>query len=339
MNNQPFASDVALLGRIPLFNPNAFGNPYSGPSAYLGGVNRPYGQGGSRTNQSGSGGSGGYGGSGGSGGSASNPSGMELESTTQSPYGSGYSNPSADLAGGYPRGTADRTAATGNYSAEAARRSQIDRSALSTTEIRSGRSLNDLLRHVVALQKRGIEGPNVPLDKDTLQHLNLQVVGGRGNGGLRKGAGTLDWPAPLRDARFAEGRKRFADQMADAVEQVKWGNRVKPGRIEVMEAELARLAGTLRKSMAELSPPRYVEAMRYLRQLGHALETLEDGKASDRVSNARAPRVKNVAMLVRYLGDNGLEFAPAVNRGDPTAYRALYRALATFDAGFTAATK
>src|SRR5262249_21347035 len=155
----------------------------------------------------------GYSGSGGSGGNASNPSGMGLESTTQSPYGSGDSNPFATNP--YKSSSADP--ASGSPAA---------------TEIESGRPLNDLLRNLLAPQKRRLEGPNVPLDEDTLRHLQIKAVGGKGEVGLRRGAGILDWPAALRDARFAESRKRFADQMADAIEQLKRGHRVKPARIE-----------------------------------------------------------------------------------------------------------
>jgi hypothetical protein len=207
------------------------------------------------------------------------------------------------------------------------------------TEVWSGRSLNDLLRNLVSLQKRGLKGPNVPLDEDTLKHVNLKVAGGTGNVGLLKGDGSLDWPASLQDARFAEDRKRFADQLANAVEQVKLGNRVEPARLKDMRAELDRLSDTLDKSVTELSPTKYIEGMRYLNQLGDALRALDDRKVSDLVSSAWVGKVKNVAELVKYLGDSGLEFAPAVGSGDEAAYRALHGAMAAFDYGIASVAK
>jgi hypothetical protein len=207
------------------------------------------------------------------------------------------------------------------------------------TEIWSGRSLNDLLRNLVALQKKGLMGPTVPLDEDTLKHVNLKVAGGTGNVGLLKGDGSLDWPAPLQEARFAEDRKRFADQLANAVEQVKRGNRVAPARLKDMKAALDRLSYTLDRSAAELPPTKYIEAMRCLNQLGEALRALEDRKVSDLVSSAWVGNVKNVAELVKYLGDSGLELAPAVGSGDEAAYRALHNALAAFDSGIAVVAK
>lgn len=207
------------------------------------------------------------------------------------------------------------------------------------TEIWSGRSLNDLLRPLVALQKKGVRGPNVPLDEDTLKHLNLRVAGTNSNVGLLKGDGTLDWPTPLQDAKFAEDRKRFSDQLAGAIEQVKLGNRVDPARLKDMRAELDRMTDTLDKSVADLSPTRYIEGMRFLNQLYDALKALDDRRVSDLVSNAWVPKVKNVAEMVKYLADNGLEFAPATGSGDEAAYRALHNAMAAFDSGIAAYAK
>jgi hypothetical protein len=207
------------------------------------------------------------------------------------------------------------------------------------TEIWSGRSLNDLLRHLVVLQKKGLNGPTVPLDENTLEHLNLKVAGGTGNVGLLKGYGSLDWPAALQDAKFAEDRKRFAGQLTNAVEQVKLGNRIEPGQLKDMKAALERLSYTLDKSAAELSPTTYIEALRCLNLLGDALKALEDRKVSDLVNSAWVGKVQNVAMLVQYLGDNGLEIAPAVGSRDEAAYRAMHHALAAFDSGIAVEAK
>jgi hypothetical protein len=207
------------------------------------------------------------------------------------------------------------------------------------TEVWSGRSLNDLLRNLVSLQKKGLMGPTVPLDEDTLEHVNLKVAGGTGNVGLLKGDGSLDWPAPLQDDKFAEDRQRFAGQLASAVEQVKRGSRVAPARLKDMKAALDRLSYTLDRSAAELPPTKYIEAMRCLNQLGDALRALEDRKVSDLVNTAWVGKVKTVAMLVQYLGDNGMEIAPAVGSRDEAAYRVLHNALAAFDSGIAVEAK
>jgi len=207
------------------------------------------------------------------------------------------------------------------------------------TEIWSGRSLNDMLRSLVSLQKKGLKGPNIPLDEEVLKHVNLKVAGGTGNVGLLKGDGTLDWPLPLQDAKFAETRKRLGEQLATSIEQVKLGNRIEAGRIKDMRAELDRMTDTLDRSVADMSPTKYIEAMRYLNQLGDALKALEDRKVTDLVSSAWVGKVKNVAELVKYLGDSGLEFSSAISGGDEAAYRALHAAMAAFDNGIASVAK
>jgi len=207
------------------------------------------------------------------------------------------------------------------------------------SEIWSGRSLNDLLRNLVTLQNRNVKGPNIPLDEELLKHINLKVAGGNGNVGLLKGDSTLDWPLPLQDAKFSEARKRLGEQLNYASEQVKLGNRVEAGKIKDMRAELDRLSDTLDRSVADISPTKYIEAMRYLNQLGDALRALEDRKVTDLVSNAWVGKTKNVAELVKYLGANGLEFAPAVSTGDEAAYRAMHAAMAAFDNSISSVAK
>jgi hypothetical protein len=207
------------------------------------------------------------------------------------------------------------------------------------TEIWSGRSLNDLLRNLVNLQKKGIKGPNIPVDEEVLKHVNLKVAGGNGNVGLLKGNGSLDWPLPLLDGKFAEGRQRLAEQLAHSIEQVRLGNRVEASRLNDMKAAVGRLSGALDQGATDLTPTKYIEAKRYLNQLGDALKALEDRKVADLVHRTWVVKTKNITDLVQYLGDNGLEIAPAVGSGDEAAYRALHAAMVAFDNGIAAVAK
>jgi hypothetical protein len=89
---------------------------------------------------------------------------------------------------------------------------------------------------------------------------------------------------------------------------------------------------TLRNSVGEMSPTDYIGAQRYLTQLGQAVTALADPKVANYFNKNYSARGKNVAELVKFLSDNGLVFAPAVP-GDEPAYRAMYDALAAYDAG------
>jgi hypothetical protein len=79
-----------------------------------------------------------------------------------------------------------------------------------------------------------------------------------------------------------------------------------------------------------MSPTDYIVAQRYLRQVGDAITALEDPNVVNFFNQNWTARGRNVAELVKYMTDNGLDFAPAVP-GQEGAYRAMYNALSAFD--------
>jgi hypothetical protein len=203
------------------------------------------------------------------------------------------------------------------------------------TEIYSARSLNDLLDHLKMVQGTGQAGTNVPLDPDTLRGVNLTGQDTRANVGLLRD-GKLHWPLPLQGSEFADGRERLNRLIADAVNEARFGNTIDAGKLKDMRAELGRLNAALLADVGELSPSNYIEARRYLNLLDDAVKALEDPKVVNYFNSNWVARGKNVAELVQFMSRSGLRFAPAAP-GDADAYRALYNALAAFDAGLTRA--
>jgi hypothetical protein len=155
-----------------------------------------------------------------------------------------------------------------------------------------GSALNALLREAQKQQNAGRRGPTVPLTEDVLKAVNLTPTDTRGNVGLLKDGGKLRWPDPLGGEEFAAARKTIERLVAHAVQEVTFNHPV--GR-------------------------------------GQAVTALSDPKVFNYFNTDWTARGKNVAELVRFLSDNGLVFAPA-GPGDESAYRALYNALAAFDA-------
>jgi hypothetical protein len=102
-----------------------------------------------------------------------------------------------------------------------------------------------------------------------------------------------------------------------------------------MQNDLGKLTDLLNDSVGELAPSQYIEAKRYLNQVGDAVAALSDPKVSTYFNPnqnwAKQAKVSNVAELVSYMNKSGLRFA-AATPGDEPAYNALYRALADFDA-------
>src|SRR5262249_61625761 len=101
---------------------------------------------------------------------------------------------------------------------QAALRRELETARVSPplTDIWSGRSLNALLRHLIAQQGQGVRGPNVPLSEDNLKSINLTSGDTRGNVGLLKDNGNLQWPPSLNGEAYKEPREDLSRRMKQA---------------------------------------------------------------------------------------------------------------------------
>ena len=201
------------------------------------------------------------------------------------------------------------------------------------TEISSGKALNTLLRNAITHQSQGVRGPTVALNEDTLKSVNPTAGDTRGNIGLLKDSGNLQWPQALQGEAFKETREDLSRRMRQAVQTITAGNKSPDeSTLADMQADLKRLNETADASVNVLSPDQYIEAKRYLNQVGNAMTALRDRNVSNYFNDNWRLRGRTVAELVKFMADKGLWFAPAAP-GDEPAYQALYYALAAFDAG------
>jgi hypothetical protein len=328
---------------------------------------------------------GGYGGGYGYGGALSTTGGIADPyslSTTGGNYGGsgsgGYPYYGESPVGGFMRGTADLTAATGKYwkdiqqariMREQSRQMHLDtehkrileeawyesmRPTAQTMrdremasdltrarrdpplpEVWSGRSLNALLTSIN--RAGGLNRvPSSPLEEDILKGINLTNGASRGNVGLLKDPSGLNWPLTLKDSAYDEPRKRLNNNLLIAVNAVKKEkSKVDEPTLRTMLNDYQKLNQMLTANVNDLTPSQYIEAKRFLNQLGDALSALQDPNAVSYFSSW-SPRGKNVAELVDHMKQNGLQFAPAAP-GDENAYTALYFALRNFEAALQSA--
>jgi hypothetical protein len=197
------------------------------------------------------------------------------------------------------------------------------------TEIWSGQALNDLYRHLADLQSKGYRGPNVPIDEDLLKRLNV-TTGTGGSVGLLKDGGELRWPLPLQGAEFAEAQKALSRNLANVVQQAKFGNPVDTATLKDTQADLRRLNETLSRMVGDMAPSQYIEAKRYLSHLEDAVKALQDPNVSNYFTQKWTAKGKTVSELIKNMSDQGLRFAPATP-GDEFAYRVLQQRLAAYD--------
>lgn len=205
------------------------------------------------------------------------------------------------------------------------------RNYASATKIWSGDALNELLRSVIKSGKLN-RGPGISLDESTLKNLNLTDRSSRGNVGLLKDGGKLNWPLVLHEAPFDETRAELGVKLRNAVDQLKELKKVEPRTLKDAEALHKTLTDKVNDSADDLTPAQHIEAKRYLNQVGQAIRALQSPNARKYFDNTWNAKGKTVAELVAHMRDEGLEFAPATS-GDEAAYRALYNALRNFEAG------
>jgi hypothetical protein len=199
-------------------------------------------------------------------------------------------------------------------------------------EVLSGQALNASLMGLLKLQERGQSGPEVPLDAGLLGRLNVTRAEAGGDVGLLRKAGRLPWPRALQDPAFAAPRQRVDALLPEAVKQAREGKpRAETGR-ELGQA-LDGLGRELANQVNELTPTQYIEAKRFHKRLEAAAAALagKDARGLLEAADGLAVRGRTVDRLVRYMREQGLRFAPALE-GDEEAYLALERAFAAYAA-------
>ncbi len=199
-------------------------------------------------------------------------------------------------------------------------------------DIWDGTALNALLRYLIAQQGQGMKGPNVPVNEDTLDHINLTVGGTRGNVGLLKNNAELQWPLPLQRELFKEPREKINGLLREAYKSAANGTKPDSSTISDLRHHYDALRRTLSSNIDQLTPDEYIDANKYVNDVGRAIDGLKSANVGKFLDGSWKAKAHNVAELVQFMRENGLWFAPATPR-DTAAYVSLYNSLASFDRG------
>jgi hypothetical protein len=202
------------------------------------------------------------------------------------------------------------------------------------TEVWSGKAMNDILadlrKNIGKAGPGNMQGFQLPLDEDGLKLINVTSSKGGSNVGLLKNQGRLSWPGGLNGDEFRNERERINNLVQKAVQQAEFNNQVDPGVIQQMSRDVDALQKQLRANGRDLPPAVYVEAKTFLNNLDDGIRGLQQRDVGNYFNGRYTLKGKTVAELVKYMIDQGLQFAPAVP-GDEAAYSALHQALAAYD--------
>jgi hypothetical protein len=198
----------------------------------------------------------------------------------------------------------------------------------SPTEIWSGKAPNRLLQAIQRQIAQGMQGPNIPLDADTVAHINVTTGAGGGNYAMLKNGGKLTWPDALLDSSFDDNRKKMDQLAAQAAEQVQSGS-VDGGTVRNMKKALDSLQTELRQNVSNIDINEYSQAKDCLRNLDGAIKALQNPNVGSIASRKWSGQANSVGGLADQMTRQGLTFAPALAEDHP-AYNALYQGLVAY---------
>jgi hypothetical protein len=199
------------------------------------------------------------------------------------------------------------------------------------TEIWSGKALNDLLLAIQQQTAKNVRGPDVPLQQETLDRINVTSGSAPGSVGVLRDSGKLRWPFVLKRSAYQDDRTKLDKLAYDVFKQAEAGN-VDADTLAGMTDSTENLRATLRNNVAEIAPNDYINGQRFLNELSDTIKVLQDPNIANYVTHKWAAKGNSVAELVQQMSSQGLRFAPAV-AGDQSAYAALHTAMVSYFAG------
>jgi hypothetical protein len=210
-------------------------------------------------------------------------------------------------------------------------------------ELFDGRALNAIYQNVKdrqgAILTAGGKLPNVPVETDMLQRINLTTGGTNGNVGLLKNElernKSFSWPLPLMDDVFKTEREDLTKKMSYALEQIKneKTHTVGAATLNDIKADLDALHRRVAdRNTRDMTPSESIEARRYLTQLDAAFRALQDPKVANYFDDAWKLKGKSVSEIVDEMTRKGIKFAPGT-QGTEDAYRMMHSALVAYYSG------
>jgi hypothetical protein len=197
----------------------------------------------------------------------------------------------------------------------------------SATEIFAGIALNKLLDELIRM---GPASPSTALDPNLLSAIHLGSKADRGLSVLSKE--TIPWPPLLAVPEFAQARSRIEKLLNEIKSGLTSARGASQETLLQLRREIRELRDRLREGVRTDSgtdvlwtPSNYTAAVRLLRQIDENAFTLANNPKA--AFYLKAPQAVNVADLVTYMKDNGLNFIEAM-AGDERQYIALQHAMA-----------
>jgi hypothetical protein len=196
-------------------------------------------------------------------------------------------------------------------------------------EIVSGKAQNVIAPFLRDLSNRGIQGPPVELDPSMVQQINVKSAGSESGVGMLRPGDHLEWPLVLRGPI-----QQKISELIPAVTEAAIKGTLDFKQYRELSDAVAQLKSEHKKQFyaEQIDGTAYLTGNRFLDKLEGSVNDLQKPGAGKFLSGSYAAKGRTVEELVRNMGNQGLQFAPA-SPGNEPAYRALYNAMVSYSTG------
>ena len=200
-------------------------------------------------------------------------------------------------------------------------------------EIANGKSLNLLLKDLLTFTAKAKQSSLEPLQltEPVLSQLNV-TKSTFGMGALRDN-GKVVWPSAVQGLMSVNQRQDMDKKLMTLVRNANI-DQVNKDALTDVRNEIDRLREDLVKKINDVPTMQYIEGKRFLQELEDATRAVDKREAINQQKFQRfiegGKQGRSIQEVVEYMGENGLQFAPATS-ADEASYRAAHQAMATFD--------
>jgi hypothetical protein len=217
--------------------------------------------------------------------------------------------------------------ATGPQSPPAALRKAL--SASSAIEVASGEPLNELLKEIVRVEKKGASGPSAYIPSLLLDDVRFSGSSAADLLNFARLADNLPYPVAFDDPALAPLRDELEKDFTSAAVAVQAGKAPENAKLTKLEATFRRLQDAAGPVVKNLPFDEATAARRFLNNMAGAIRAMKGNTANGLIDPKWAAEGLTVADLVKHMTRHKLLFGPAPS-GNEESYLAMHRNLAAY---------
>jgi hypothetical protein len=198
------------------------------------------------------------------------------------------------------------------------------------SEIWAAIPLNLILDDIRQIQAgTGLRGALVPLDPETVSHLNVGTGTVTGSSSLLR-ASKLKWPVELQDPRFTPTCNEIDKFYQQAIQEAAGADGLTGATSRALAGSIDKLQDEIDGAVNDMTPSDNIRAKTFADSVTKASKLLRDPNVAKQLNGDWAAKGNTVGELVENMNRNGQKFGPA-GPADKPFYSSFYQSLLQYD--------